>query len=142
MNDDENEDSQVELPAFTSDDAPSSDEIAVFADDPPSAETWVGEPRHSNAIDPWVRFRFAVTLSAAALSLVTLGYLVSQGILNAQTVSAATTTRIAGCIGLGSLLLLLLAMTRSPLHLLMGELAKNLRRPSARSDMDGQIASE
>jgi hypothetical protein len=140
--DDENDDSQGEVPAYTSGDAPSSDEIAVFADDPPSAGNLITDPRYSNPIDPWGRYRIAGTVIAGALSLAILGFFVSQGILNAQKVSSSITAFIAGCIGLGGLLLLLLSLPRSPLHSLLGELAKVLRRTSRRSDIDSQIASE
>ncbi len=142
MNDGEDDDSQVELPAFPSDDDPSSDEIAVLAEDQPSAEILIADSRHSHFTDTWVRHRFAGTLIAGALALAILGFFVRQAILNSQAVSSWITALIAGCIGLGGLLLLLLSMTRNPLHVLLGEPAKNLRRPSPRPDIGGQIASE
>jgi hypothetical protein len=141
-NDDEHDDSQVEPIAFTSDDAPSSDEIAVFAEGSPSEELLIGERPHSRPTDPGGRHRVAGTVIAGALSLAILGFFVRQGILSAQTVSSSVTALIAGGIGLGGVLLLLFAMSRSPLHLLPAELAKALRRHRRRSDLDGQVASE
>jgi hypothetical protein len=124
-NDDENDDdSQVELPALTSDDAPSSDEIDVFTEDPPSAEILIGDPRHPYVADLQARYRFVATVSAGALSLAIVGFMTRRGILSAQTVSSS------------------IAMTKKPLHLLPGELAKDLRRPRSRSNLDSQIASE
>jgi hypothetical protein len=142
-NDDESDDdSQVELPALTSDDAPSSDEIDVFTEDPPSAEILIGDPRHPYVADLQARYRFVATVSAGALSLAIVGFMTRRGILSAQTVSSSITAFIAGCIGLGGVVLLLFAMTKKPLHLLPVELAKDLRRPRSRSNLDSQIASE
>ena len=136
INDDENDDSQVELPAFASDDAPSSDEIAVLSEDAPSEEIVIAHPRHFNLIDSLGRYRFAFSLTVGVLSLTSLGFFVREGILNAQTIQSSIAALLAGCVGLCGLLLLLFSMTRSPPHVLVGELAKYLRRPSPRTDMD------
>jgi hypothetical protein len=140
--DDESDDSQVEIRAFASGDAPSSDEIPVLAEDPSSAEILIADPRHSNLVDPGGRFRFAIMLTVGLLSLVILGFLVRHEILSAQPVRSAITALIAGCIGLCGVLVVLLSLNRSPRHFVLGELAKNLRRSSTRSKIDSQVASE
>jgi hypothetical protein len=115
VNDEEIDDSQVELPAFTSEDVPSSDEIAVLTDDPPSEETLIGDPRHANLTDPRRRYRFAATLTAGVLLLAILAYFMHQGIFNGQPVSSAITALIAGCLGLGGVVLLILSVIRRPI---------------------------
>jgi hypothetical protein len=141
-NEEEIDDSQVDIPAFMSGDDPSSDEIAVLVEDPPTAASFIAEPRHSQLNVPRGRFRFAGPVAVGALSLTILAFLVRQGILDSQTVNSSITALIAGCIGLGGVLLLLLSMSRTPLHQHLGELAKILRRPRPRRELDRPVASD
>jgi hypothetical protein len=140
--DDESDDSQIEIRAFASGEAPSSDEIAVLAEDPSSAEILIADPRHFNLVDPGSRYRFAIMLTMGLLTLAMLGFLVRYRILSAQPVRSSITALFAGCIGLGGVLVVLFSMNRSPRLFFLGELAKNLRRSSPRSKIDSQVASE
>jgi hypothetical protein len=112
--DDKDDDSQVELSAFTSGEFASSDEIAALAENLSSDEIQTADPRYSNRDDPGGWYRLAAVLTVGALTLAIVGFLARRGILSIPTIGTAIMALIAGCVGLGGLGLLLLSMTRSP----------------------------
>ena len=98
----------------------------------------IAHPHHFNLIDSLGRYRFAFSLTVGVLSLASIGFVIHR-VLNAQTVPSSIASLIASCIGLGGLLLLVFSITQVSPHLLLGELAKNIRHPNPRSDLDSQI---
>jgi hypothetical protein len=115
--DDEDDDSQDELSAYTSGEWSSSDEIAALAENLPSDEILIADPRYSNLDDPGGLYRLAVVLTVGALTLAIVGFFARRGVLSIPTIGTSIMALIAGCVGLGGLGLLLLAMTRSsPRH--------------------------
>jgi hypothetical protein len=111
--DDKDDDSQVELSAFTSGDCSSSDEIAALAENLSSDEIHKADPRYSNRDDPGRWYRLAAVITVGVLSLAIVGFIARRGILRIPTIGTSMMALIAGCVGLGGLGLLLLAMARS-----------------------------
>jgi hypothetical protein len=115
--DDKDDDSQVELSAFTSGECSSSDEIAALAENLSSDEIHTADPRYSHLDDSGGWYRLAVVLTVGVLSLAIVGFFARRGILSIPTIGTSIMALIAACVGLGGLGLLLLSMTRSsPRH--------------------------
>ena len=115
--DDMDDDSQVELSAFTSGECSSSDEMAALAENLPSDEILIADPRYSNLDDPRGWYRLAVVLTVGAFTLAIVGFLAHRGILSIPTIGTSIMALIATCVGLGGLGLLLSSMIRSsPRH--------------------------
>ena len=111
--DDKDDDSQVDLSAFTSGEFASSDEIAALAENLSSDEIHTAVPRYSNRDDPGGWYRLAVVLTVGVLTLAIVGFFARRGILSIPTFSTSIMAVIAGCVGLGGLGLVLLSMTRN-----------------------------
>jgi zinc-ribbon domain len=135
----EEDDSQVELPAFTASDEPSSDDLPAFEPDSPSEEVLVAEPA-GLVSSPWARYRVTPATLIRLTSLAILGFFVLHGVLNAQTVGFAIMALVAGCLGLGGLLLLSKAQGAQPK--LLNEFSATVRRSGPRSDLDRPITSD
>jgi hypothetical protein len=140
INDVDMDDSQVDLPAFSGGDDWSSDEMPVLAPDASSDEISVVEPAPLAATGPGARFRFMAAILIRVLSLAILGFFVMQGVLNAQTVGLSIMALVAGCLGIGGLLLL--SMARGPHPRLLNNFTGSVRRAGSHTDIDRPIASD
>jgi hypothetical protein len=140
INDVDIDDSQVDLPAFSADDDWSSDEMAVLESDASSDEIPVAEPAPLAATGPGARFRFVAAILIRVLSLAIFGFFVLQGVLNAQTVGLSIAALVAGCLGIGGLLLL--SMARDPHPRLLNDFTGSVRRAGPHADIDRPIASD
>jgi hypothetical protein len=120
------DDSQVELPAFSAGDDPSGDEMPAFTPEAPSEEFSAAEPARSGAASrlAWYRVTPANLIRLATLAI--LGFFVLQGVWNARTIGAAVMAFVAGCLGLGGLVLLSKAHGAQPK--LLSEFTANVRR--------------
>jgi hypothetical protein len=117
MCDDKDDDSQVELSAYTSGELESSDEIAALAENLSGDEIHTADPRYSHLDDSGGRYRLAVVLTVGVLSLAIVGFFARRGILSIPTIGTSIMALIAACVGLGGLGLLVLSITRSsPRH--------------------------
>jgi hypothetical protein len=139
INDLEQDDSHVELPAFTASDEPSSDDLPAFEPDFPSEEILVAE-RARLVTSPWARYGVTPATLIRLASLAILGFFVLHGVLNAQTVGFAIMAFVAGCLGLGGLLVLSRVQGTQPK--LLSEFSANVRRSGPRSDLDRPIPSD
>jgi hypothetical protein len=140
ISDVEQDDSQVELPAFTASDEPSSDDLPAFAPDPPSEEVLDAEPARLAATrrSAWYRVTPATLIRLTSLAI--LGFFVLHGVLNARTVGTAIMAFVAGCLGLGGVLLLSKAQGAQPK--LLSDFTNNVRRSGPHSDLDRPIPSD
>jgi zinc-ribbon domain len=139
ISDMEQDDSQVELPAFTASDEPSSDDLPAFEPDSPSEEVLVAKPARLVS-SPWARYRVTPATLIRLTSLAILGFFVLHGVLNARSFGTAIMAFVAGCLGLGGVLLLSKAQGAQPK--LLSEFSANVRRSRPRSDLDRPIPSD
>ncbi len=119
------DDSQVELPAFTSA-AEGSDEVeTVPAFESESSESALVVPRYYKVIESWGRVHFYVVLGFAASSLAVLGFLLLSALVAGHILSSSITALIIGCVG--TIAFLLLSLSATVLIILVIDLGRSLR---------------
>jgi hypothetical protein len=119
------DDSQVELPAFTSAADSSAEVEAVTAFEPENSELATAVPRYYKVIESLGRVHFYVVLLFAASSLAVLVFLLVSALVAGQTLSSSITALIIGCVGMIAFLLLSLPATM--LMILVIDLARSVR---------------
>ncbi len=126
------DDSQTELPAFTSDMPPSGETEAVRPFETPSGLVDVPVPWFFNFIDSWGRLHFFVALGFAASSLSVLGYFLVRALVSGEILSSSIAALIVGCVG--TIAFLLLSLSATALIFLLIDLARNVRHLMQRAD--------
>jgi hypothetical protein len=128
------DDSQTELPAFTSDLDSSDSSVPTRRFEAPTAarfETLTPEPALPmpwvyNVIDSWGRLHFFLALGFAAASLLVLGFLLVWSLIVGQILSSSIAALIVGCVG--TIAFLLLSISATALIFLLIDLARNVHR--------------
>jgi hypothetical protein len=119
------DDSQVELPAFSSSDEPSGEVEAAAPFESASSEFALAVPWHYKYIESWGRVHFYVAVGFAASSLSVLGWLLVSAMVVGQGVSSSITALIVGCVG--TIAFLLLSLSATVLIILLVDVARNVR---------------
>jgi hypothetical protein len=120
------DDSQVELPAFTSTSPtdPSGEIAAAPAFESASSET-TPIPWYYRVIESWGRVHFYVVLGFAASSLAVLGFLLISALVAGHALSSSITALIIGCVG--TVAFLLLSLSATVLIILVIDLGRSVR---------------
>jgi hypothetical protein len=119
------DDSQVELPAFTSTAARSGDSDSGPAFETESSEFLLAVPWYFKFIESWGRLHFYVAVGFAASSLSVLGFLLIRALVAGQILSSSITALIVGCVA--TIAFLLLSLSATVLIILLVDLARNVR---------------
>ena len=119
------DDSQVELPAFTSAGTPFGEGESPLPFDSASFEFLLTVPWYYKFIESWSRVHFYVAVGFAAGSLAVLGFLLLSAILAGRVLSPSITALIIGCFG--AIAFLLLSLPATVLVILLVDLARNVR---------------
>ncbi len=121
------DDSQVELPAFTSASPtdPSGEIAAAPAFESESSETTLPIPWYYKVIESWGRVHFYVVLGFAASSLAVLGFLLISALVAGHVLSSSITALIIGCVG--TVAFLLLSLSATVLIILVIDLGRSMR---------------
>jgi hypothetical protein len=121
------DDSQVELPAFTSESPPDpSGEIeSAPAFESESSEIALPIPWYYKFIESWGRVHFYVVLGFATSSLAVLGFLLISALVAGHALSPSITALIIGCVG--TVAFLLLSLSATVLIILVIDLGRSVR---------------
>ncbi len=121
------DDSQVELPAFTSASPtdPSGEIESAPAFESESSEIALAVPWYYKFIESWGRVHFYVVLGFAASSLAVLGYLLISALVAGRALSSSITALIIGCVG--TVAFLLLSLSATVLIILVIDLGRSVR---------------
>jgi hypothetical protein len=119
------DDSQVELPAFTSAADPSGEVDAAPPFEYASSEFALAVPWYYKFIESWGRVHFYVVLGFGTSSLAVLGFLLYCALVAGYTLSSSITALIIGCVG--TVAFLLLSVSATVLIILMIDLARSVR---------------
>ena len=119
------DDSQVELPAFTSTAEPSGDDEPDPAFEYASSEFALPIPWYYRFLESWGRVHFYVVLGFAASSLAVLGFLLVNALVAGHILSSSITALIIGCVG--TIAFLLLSLSATVLIILVIDLGRSLR---------------
>jgi len=138
--DDENGDSNVELPAFTANTASADLAHPSGTFEPASADVLPAIPWYDSFIDFWSRFHFFVALGFGTSSLAVLGFFLVRALVGGQVINASITALILGCVG--TVAFLMLSVSATALILLLVDLGRNVRRLIVSSNRDARIVSE
>ncbi len=119
------DDSQVELPAFTSGE-PLSGEIDAFPPfEPAGSDFLLPAPWYNKFIESWGQVHFFFAVGFAAFSLLILGVLLITTLVAGRTVSSSITALIVGFVA--TVAFLLLSISATMLFSLLVDLARNVR---------------
>jgi hypothetical protein len=138
------EDSQVELPAFTSESGSSGEVQAAAPFDTASSEFFTVAPWYYAFIESTTRVFLYAAVGFAAASLAAFGFLLLRTLRAGYIMSTSTTALIIGCIA--TIAFLLLALPATAVVVLLVDLARNLRllveqtgrNPTAAINSNGQ----
>ena len=119
------DDSQVELPAFTTEEPESGEIEAVMPFEPAGSDFLLAAPWYNKFIESWGQVHLYVAVGFAAFSLLVLGVLLISALVAGRMVSSSITALIVGCVA--TVAFLLLSISATVLFSLLVDLARNVR---------------
>jgi len=135
----EDGDSNVELPAFTANTASDDEAHPSGTFEPASSVVLPAIPWYDQFIESWSRYHFFVALGFGTSSLGVLGFFLVRALVSGQIINASITALIVGCVG--TVAFLLLSVSATALILVLVDLGRNVRRLIVSSNRDTRIAS-
>jgi hypothetical protein len=119
------DESQVDLPAFSTESVVPDDVDATASLAPAGADISVVLPWYYIYIQSWARFHFLAALGFTATSLLLLGYLLVRSLAGGPIIHPSITALLVGCVG--TIAFLLLSLSMAAVVALLADLGRSVR---------------